>query len=67
MPLDLPGTPLKPPGSNKTIKCPRCNRIHSGPTVVEALKLRMTKNIVVTCKNCGYKIYLKKAPRYPTR
>lgn len=62
-PLDLPGKPLRPPGSKKTIKCPRCNRIHTGPMVIKALKQRASKDIVVKCKNCGHTIKLKKRSR----
>ena len=59
-PVDLPGAPIEPPESNKTIKCPRCNKIHVGATVAQILKVRAIKDIRVKCKNCGRIIYLKK-------
>ena len=59
-PLDLPGAPLKPPPSKKSIKCPRCNTVHRGEAVVKALRERAIKDITFKCKNCGYLMKLKK-------
>lgn len=59
-PVDLPGDPIEPPDSKKTIKCPSCNKVHHGASVTLALKLRAVRDIQVKCKSCGYTILLKK-------
>lgn len=60
-PVDLPGAPLSSPrSSKKSVKCPQCSHVHRGGRIESALKNQASKDVHIKCKNCGYKIVLKK-------